>query len=324
MTRIYDYDHGISAIDALADQPLLNSIHLIVERGRAAIVDTAMNASVPAVLDALAAKGIARENVDWIILTHIHLDHAGGAGLLASMLPNARVTVHPRGARHMIDPSRLWASTVEVYGAETAERVYGRIVPIPAERVLEAHDGTTISLAGRELTFFDTPGHARHHVCVRDARTGHFFVGDTFGLSYRELDVGGRQFAFPSTSPTQWEPEAHHRSIDRVLAERPDAIYCTHFSRVRDLARIGADLHRLIDAHAELALRERGAGADREARIKASIENLVIEEHRRQGWTVPLAKALEVLGLDIGLNAQGLGVWLDGRAAASGKSDQAG
>lgn len=317
MARIFDYDHGISAIDALADQPLFNAIHLIAENGRAAIVDTAMNDSVPLVLEALATKGIARENVDWIVLTHIHLDHAGGAGLLASMLPNARVAVHPRGARHMIDPSRLWASTVEVYGAETAERVYGRIVPIPAERVLETPDGATVTLAGRELTFFDAPGHARHHVCVRDGRSGHFFVGDTFGLSYRGLDVGERQFAFPSTSPTQWEPEAHHRSIDRVLAERPGAIYCTHFSQVRDVARIGADLHRLIDAHARLAIAERNAGAEREARLKTAIEALVVEEHRRQGWTVPLDRAVEILGLDIGLNAQGLVFWLDAASAAA-------
>ena len=111
MRDIIDYDHGISAIDSHYVRPQLDAIHLIVEGGRAAIIDAGVNSSVPHVMAALRAKNIPPAAVDYVVLTHIHLDHAGGAGLLLSELPNARLTVHPRGARHMIDPSKLIAST---------------------------------------------------------------------------------------------------------------------------------------------------------------------------------------------------------------------
>ncbi|MGA8054080.1 MAG: MBL fold metallo-hydrolase [Burkholderiales bacterium] len=314
MLDLIDYDHGISALDAAFERPRLVSIHLIVEGGRAAVVDTATSRSVPLVLEALAAKGIAPEAVDWIVLTHIHLDHAGGAGLLAAKCRNAKVTVHPRGARHMVDPSRLWASTLAVYGEETARRMYGEIVPIAAERIVETPDAASIRLGARELRFHDTPGHARHHVCVQDSRSGHVFSGDTFGLAYTELAQGGRRYVFPTTSPTQWDPDAHHRSVTLLESLRPEAIYVTHYSQVREVPRLARDLHRLIDAHAALAERERDAGADRHARLRAGVETLVLEEAVRQGWSLPRERVLEVLALDIELNAQGLGAWLDASA----------
>src|SRR5258706_6349 len=145
-------------------------------------------------------------------------DHAGGAGQLMARFPNARLTVHPRGARHIIDPSRLMAATVAIYGEAETRRLYGEILPVPRERVLETPEGATLRLAGRELLCLDAPGHARHHVVLRDAATGHFFAGDTFGISYRELDQDGRQFSFPTTSPSQFDPPALHRSIERMLS----------------------------------------------------------------------------------------------------------
>ncbi|MCX7892505.1 MAG: MBL fold metallo-hydrolase [Burkholderiales bacterium] len=315
MADIIDYDHGISAIDARFERPRLNAIHLVVDGGRAAVIDTGTNHAVPIVLEALRQKGIAPESVDWIVLTHIHLDHAGGAGRLAAALPNARVTVHPRGARHMVDPSRLWASTLAVYGEATAHRMYGEIVPLPAGRIVETPDGASIRLGGRELTFHDTPGHARHQVCVHDSASGHVFAGDTFGLSYREVDVGARQFVFPTTSPTQWEPQAHHRSVALIERLARGAVYVTHFSQVRDVPRLAADLHRLIDAHAALAEQERDAGAERHARLRSGVAALVLAEAKRQGWTLGRERVLEVFGVDIELNAQGLGAWLDARGA---------
>lgn len=307
----YDYGEGITALDALYERPRLNAIHLLVEKGRAAIIDTGTAHAVPRVLRLLREKGVPPERVDYVVLTHVHLDHAGGAGELMAQCPNAVLTVHPRGARHMIDPSRLMGATLEIYGAEATERIYGRVPPVARERVLETPEGAVIVLAGRELAFMDAPGHARHHVIVRDARTGHVFAGDTFGLSYRELDCGGRQFSFPTTSPSQFDPPALHRSIERIVSLGPQAVYVTHFGRLRDVARLAADLHRLIDAHAALALENARSGSARHARLARGIEQIVLSEARRQGWKLPEKDVLEVFKFDIELNAQGLEAWLD-------------
>ena len=314
MPHITDYEHGISAIDSGFGRPQLAAIHLIAEGDRAALVDTGSNASLPIVLQALKAKGLTPAQVEYVILTHIHLDHAGGAGALMQALPNARLTVHPRGARHMVDPARLVAGTIAVYGEAQARRMYGDILPIPADRIVETPEGATIRLGERALTFLDTPGHARHHVCIRDDRSGHVFAGDMFGLSYRELDVDGRQFVFPTTTPVQFEPAAMHASIDRLLALQPEAIYVTHFGQVRDVPRLGADLHRLIDAHVAAALRHRNAGAGRHERIKADLTAILLDEARRHGWRMALDGLLRLMAADVELNAQGLGAWLDSGA----------
>jgi hydroxyacylglutathione hydrolase len=311
MADVIDYDFGISAIDSGYQRPMLDAIHLIVESGRAAIVDTGVNSSVPRVLDALREKDIAPAQVDYVVLTHIHLDHAGGAGLLMSHLPNALLTVHPRGARHIIDPAKLIASTEAVYGKCAMAETYGEIVPVPRERVIETPHGASLRLNGRELSFYDTPGHARHHVCVFDEKSGHLFAGDTFGLSYRELDHAGRQFIFPTTSPTQFDPVAAHRSLDLIAGLRPGAIYVTHYSQVRGIARLTHDMHRLLDAHEALARAERGTGSARHARLKAGVAAIVLEEARRYKWRLTERRTLEIFAGDIELNAQGLAVWLD-------------
>jgi len=308
---IFDYGDGIYAVDSVYDRAMQTAIHLLVEDGRAAVIDTGTSHAAPRVLAALADLGIPPGCVDYVILTHVHLDHAGGAGQLMARLPNARLTVHPRGARHMVDPSRLIAATVSIYGAAETRRVYGEILPVPASRVIETRDGDTLRLAGRELLFLDTPGHARHHVVVHDPKSGCIFAGDSFGLSYRELDQDGRQFSFPTTSPSQFEPAALHRSIDRLLALRPAAVCVTHFGRLADPAGLAADLHRLIDAHVALGEHVRRSGADRKRLLMEGVKSIVVAEHERQGWRLPREKVLELFALDIELNAQGLVSWLD-------------
>ena len=311
MADIIDYEYGISAVDAQVQRPRLNAIHLLAEGDRVAVIDTANNHATPLVLEALRSKRLAPENVDYVILTHIHLDHAGGAGLLMVRFPNAKLTVHPRGARHMADPRRLMEGTIAVYGKERAKRMYGEIIPVPEDRIIETPDGAHISLGGRELRFVETPGHARHHLSVHDTRSGHVFAGDTFGLSYREIDRGDRQFIFPTTSPVQFDPQPLRRSIDTLLELRPPAIYVTHFGQVRDGPRLASDLKRLVDAHEQLALRERHTGAARHGRLRTGVERIVLEEAERSSWGLKGREAREVFAGDIELNAQGLGNWLD-------------
>lgn len=311
MESIIDYGHGIAAIDSGFVRPRLAAVHCIVEDGRAALVDTATNSNTTTVLAALAARGIQPEQVDWILLTHIHLDHAGAAGALARLLPNARLSVHPRGARHMTDPSRLVAGTVAVYGAEETREKYGDILPIAPDRIVEANEDSVLRLGTRTIRVLDTPGHARHHVCYVDEATGHIFTGDTFGLSYRELDNAGRAFVLPVTTPNQFEPEAMHESVERIAALRPEAVYLTHFGQVRDVSRLAADLHRLIDAFVAAARSASGAGTIRHERLKAALSTLLEDEAQRQNWRLSGDAMRELLAADIELNAQGLADWLD-------------
>jgi glyoxylase-like metal-dependent hydrolase (beta-lactamase superfamily II) len=302
--------HGIHTIDTGFVRPHFDAAYLLVENGRGAFIDCGTNHSVPRMLQALEAAGLAPADVDWLILTHVHLDHAGGAGELISRLPNAKLVVHPRGARHMIDPAQLWAGASAVYGEAVMEKTYGRLKPVPAERVVEAHDGHVVELAGRPLRCLDTPGHARHHIAIHDARSGACFTGDVFGLSYRDFDTAKGPFILPTTSPVQFDPEALHASIDRLLALEPEAMYLTHYGRVEDVARLASDLHEQIDAMVAIA-RTASDGPDRHAALLDALTGLYAGRAAAHGWTGGREVLRDLLGVDIELNAQGLEVWLD-------------
>ena len=312
---LIDHGHGIYTIDAHYVAPRVASIHLVLgdggKSGEVAFFDTGTNLSWPYVAGALAHLGIAGEQVRYVIPSHVHLDHAGGAGLLMARFPNAQLVVHPRGARHMIDPLKLFAATIEVYGEVKARRLYGDVTPVPAGRVIEAADGMVLKLGARVLTLLDTPGHARHHVCLHDAQSGGVFTGDMFGLSYRQFDVDGRPSIIPTTTPTQFDPAAMRASIHRLLALKPSAMYLTHFGKIADMERLGGDLLRQLEAHIKVALdaREVPAGA-RHARIRQGLEALFLAEAQQQGWPMPVPELLKWLEADIDLNAQGLDFWL--------------
>lgn len=313
MTALTRYAHDIYAFDSAYARPLCAAIHMIVEQGRVAFVETANNASLVHAQEALQQLGLGPEAVDWVVVTHVHLDHAGGAGAYLQAFPNAKLVVHPRGARHMADPSKLWAGTVAVYGEEVAVRSYGELIPVPAERIVEATHEKVIDLAGRELVCLDTPGHARHHLCLLDKRSGCLFTGDVFGLSYRELDVDGRPSIFPTTTPVQFEPDEMRRSIDLILSYQPDAVYLTHYSEVRDVPRLGADLHRLLDSYLALAESVKDAGEERYQLLLDGLYTIMDNEAERQGWRLSPDELHKLLRLDLELNAQGLVIWLDGR-----------
>lgn len=306
-----DYDNGIIAFDAGYVRPILAAIHMIVDGGRVAFVDTGHNDALPNALAALKRVGLDETAVDYVILTHIHLDHAGGAGAMMRAFPNARLVVHPRGVRHMAEPSKLIAGVKAVYGDDYVERVYGEILPVPAERIIAAEDDLVLPLGKRPLVCIDTPGHARHHICIIDDKASAIFTGDTFGLSYRELDVDGRQFIFPTTTPTQFEPDAMREAIGRIVCYNPDAVYLTHYGQVPEVGDRGVDLLRHLDALLAMADAERDAGDQRHARIKQAMSAYLLAEVRQHGCTLPEAEILALWETDLELNAQGLVVWLD-------------
>ncbi|GGA01662.1 MBL fold metallo-hydrolase [Dyella caseinilytica] len=302
---------GIHTIDTGFVRPQFDAAYLLVHAGHATFIDCGTNHAVPRLLEGLAAAGMQTSQVDWLILTHVHLDHAGGAGELMARLPNARLAVHPRGARHMIDPSQLWAGALAVYGAEVMESAYGRLRPIPAERVVEAHDPFVIDLGGRSLRCLDTPGHAKHHMAIYDEYAKVCFTGDTFGLSYRELDTAKGPFILPTTTPVQFDPEALHASIDRLLALKPEAMYLTHYGRVENVEHLAARLHEMIDAMVNVATHANDDAQDRHLQLTTALADLYATRLAEHGWHGDRAALMHWLGTDIELNAQGLGVWLD-------------
>jgi len=310
------YDHGISAIDTGFFRPRFDASHLVVEQGRAAFVDVGTNYSVPGLLAALSTEGLTPADVEYVILTHVHLDHAGGAGMLMRELPNAQLVVHPRGARHMIDPTQLIAGATAVYGAEEIQRSYGELIAVPEERVVQASDGFVIDLAGRLLLCLDTPGHARHHICVYDERSRSFFTGDTFGLSYREFDTEQGAFIIPTSTPVQFEPDAMRASIERMLTYSPEAMFLTHYSRVTDVPRLAENLIEQIQAMVDIA-NANSSAADRHAQIMAHLAELYIGRAKAHGCSMDVAQMHELLAMDIELNAQGLEVWLDRKKAVT-------
>ena len=211
---------GIFCIDTGLYRHGLAACYLVREGNRLAFIDAGTAHTVPALMELTVSLGLGPEQVDYVIPTHVHLDHAGGAGGLMSLCPNAQLVVHPKGAPHMIDPSKLTAGAVAVYGEAAFARDFGYLTPVAEERVIVAEDGQTLDLAGRTLTFIDTPGHANHHGCIFDARSHGFFTGDTFGISYRELDSADGPFLFAPTTPVAFDPDAWMESLDKLMAYR--------------------------------------------------------------------------------------------------------
>ena len=307
--------HDILCIDTDQVRPGMACCYLMRSGDDYAFIETGTPHTVPGLLALLDQRGIARERVRYVMPTHVHLDHASGAGTLMNALPKALLVIHPRGARHMIDPSKLIAGATAVYGAEQLQKLYGTMEPIAESRVSVAEDGFELEFNDRKLCFMDAPGHARHHFAIWDERSRGFFTGDTFGLSYREFDGPRGPLLMATTTPVQFEPDAWFATIDRFLAHKPEWMYLTHFGRVGDVARRADELRRDIEAHVRIA-REQAAGADRHARLMAALTAHELGRLARLECPLPEVRARELLSFDMDLNAQGLEVWLDKEAKA--------
>ena len=303
---------GITAIDTDHLRPLFDASHLVIEGGRAAFVDTGANSSVPLLLETLRLSGVDPADVDFVFLTHVHLDHAGGAGLLMQALPNASAVLHPRGAPHMIEPGKLIRGAQAVYGVEKFAAEYGDIVPIAEKRIVVVDDEQEISLNGRALQCIYTEGHARHHYVLSDIQSGGVFTGDSFGLSYRELDTARGEFIYPTTTPIHFDPVQAHIAIDRIMGLDPAQLFLTHYSRVSDLPRLADDMHKRIDDFVQIAERHKG-DAKRTANMHESLYAYFVEELGEHGFAGSVEQIHAIVGIDVELNTMGLEYWLDHR-----------
>ena len=299
-------DNNIIQIDTGYSRPGLAACYLVIDSGRVAVIDTGVEATVVRVEAVLAEQGLSVDSVDFIVPTHVHLDHAGGAGKLMQLCQNASLVIHPFGSRHMIDPSRLIAGAEAVYGKEGLRRSVGEIVPIDRDRVIEAEDLYRFMLANRELLIIDTPGHARHHFCVWDEVSKGFFTGDTFGIAYPELDCDGRSFIFPPSTPVQFDPQAWHASIDRLMAWHPERMYLTHFGQLNEPVIYMNSLHRMIDELAALAVENASPDDD----LATVVEQYFHQQLDIRGCQIDSDLFSHVLNLDLDIIVQGLRVWL--------------
>ena len=311
--RFQDLGNGITCIDTELQRPGLASCYLLMSGEEAAFIDCGTGNSVPYLLETLRRKKISVEQVRYVIPTHVHLDHAGGAGSLMAHCPNAELVVHPRGARHMIDPSQLQQAALAVYGESTFERLFGSLQPIAEERVVTTEDGQVFDFNSRSLVILDTAGHARHHNCLYDSASGGVFTGDTFGVSYPELNLGRNRFIFPPTTPTQFDPEAWYKSIDRLMALRPLRMYLTHFGCHEEPEYLARELRHNIAEYVDIA-EEFANLNDRQERISIALlqqaRNFLLDQHCGQDAD----RINELLTMDMRLNAQGLDYWLNARS----------
>lgn len=305
-----DLDGGVIAIDTGFHRPRFDAAYLLIDSGHAAFIDTGTGYARPRLLATLQATGLKPENVDWVIPTHVHLDHAGGVGPLMQALPRARALVHPRGVRHMVDPSALYQGALAVYGQAEMDRSYGQLVGVSADRVVASTDGMRVPLGQRLLEIIDTPGHARHHHCIWDTVTCGWFTGDTFGLSYREFDVAGQAWIVPTSTPVQFEPEALHASVLRLLTKQPECVYLTHYGRLGDVAELGRNMLALLDETVTMGLAVRNMPQRHEA-LCQGLRDIYQHSLQAHGCLLGNIEIHELLALDVELSAQGLGIWLD-------------
>jgi glyoxylase-like metal-dependent hydrolase (beta-lactamase superfamily II) len=296
-------------IDCDYVMPQLAASFLREEKGEVAFIEANTSIALPKLLAALKRERFSPEQVKYVIVTHVHLDHAGGASALMEACPNATLLAHPRAARHLIDPTKLVASAKQVYGEVLFERLYGVISAIPAARVHVQEDESKVELGGATLRFLHTRGHANHHFVVHDEQSNVVFTGDTFGLVYPALQRGHR-FAYPSTSPTDFDGEAAIASVRRIEALKPRSVLLTHFGMFDDVKVIGDQLVQWLEFSSGLAAEGKKSGdelgtleqrfkwqLEQEFELAASRADLVLSDEDRK-----------LIRFDLELNAQGLAI----------------
>ncbi len=303
--------NNIYCIDSKYVRSNFASIHFIIENNKVVIIDTGTNYSCDHVLKSLKEFNLNNTSVEWIILTHIHLDHAGGAGKLMNIFPNAKLGVHPRGKKHMVDPKKLWTSVVGVYGQNQAEKQYGKLEPVMESRIHSIQEGTEINFQGRIFQIWDAPGHAKHHIFIKDSISKAIFTGDTFGVSYREFDNENGAFIFISSTPTQFDPQAFRNSIYRIIKDNPPHVFLTHYSKLESIKTCGNELLKQIDEYVAISESCKYDGKQISQNIEEKLTNLLLKKINSHGFYASKAKALELINADLSLNSSGLVCWVN-------------
>lgn len=317
-------DENCWCIDTGLNRPRHTACYLLHDGGQLAFIDTGTSNNVEGLLRLLDELDFSSDQVRWILPTHVHLDHAGGAGALLAHCPNATLATHRRGLPHMIDPSRLQQGALSVYGKEIFKQSFGSLVPAPEARCHALEDNEYLQLGNRRLLFIDTPGHANHHGCFFDTHTAVLYTGDTFGLRYRELDYQDTPWLMATTTPVAFDPDAWMQSLDKMMALRPDLACLTHFGPLQQPKKWQAQLRDSIQRHVDIALAEEQAVTTKgmQERLAHALMKDATGQLQRRNPALSRNELEQLLTDDIKLNSQGLEVWLIRRAKkAAAQSD---
>ncbi|MFO0613736.1 MAG: MBL fold metallo-hydrolase [Polyangiaceae bacterium] len=297
--------------------PRMSAAYLRVAGDECAFVEAHTAHAVPRLLAALAEHGRRPEDVRWVVVTHAHLDHAGGASALLAACPRAKLVAHPSAAKNLIEPTKLVAGATEVYGADRFAALYGAVDPIPAERVVALDDGATFELGGATLRVHHTAGHAWHPFVVDDPAIDTIFTGDAFGLVYPLLQRAGR-FAIASTSPTGFDAAEARKSLERIVALGRGAACLTHFDEVRDLREVADQVGAWIDRSErwrDEAVARNAPLTEAKTAIEAELRAALAADAARRRLDLS-REDWELLATDVDLNAQGL-AWSASRVLAA-------
>lgn len=309
MSAFYAFDRqfGIGTIDCHYVKPLLACAYMIVEGEEVSFIENNTSLAHPLLMAALSELGMHREQVKHIIITHVHLDHAGGTGLLARECPRATVLVHPKAARHVVDPGRLIASSIGVYGEANFRRLYGEILPVAEDRIRIMQDNETLQFGERSLRFLHTRGHANHHFCIHDSKSNGVFTGDSFGIAYPILQLAG-PYIYPTSTPTDFDPAEALATLDRVRGTGCSRLYLTHFGEFKQVEEAEKQMREglvVLEGLLNEAMDSAEADSVLIARIGAAI--LAWMDGHAAARSVPVPPdAREMMKLDADLNAQGI------------------
>jgi glyoxylase-like metal-dependent hydrolase (beta-lactamase superfamily II) len=288
-------------------RPQFAAAFVVVEGDHVAFVEANTAHALPHLLEGLRQAGRTPDQVDYVAITHVHLDHAGGVGALLAQCPRATVLAHPRATPHVVDPARLEASARKVYGDAAFDTLYGRLQPVDPSRIISVEDNQVIFLGSRPLRFLHTRGHANHHACILDETDGTVFTGDAFGLCYPFLQDRGL-FIFPSTSPTDFDPVEARASVKRIVETGARRALLTHYGEVTDLAGAASQLVEHLDFAEGLLLRAVDSDLPDDA-LETLCRGALEEDMRRhvERHGLPAAgDAWELLEMDVRINAQGV------------------
>jgi glyoxylase-like metal-dependent hydrolase (beta-lactamase superfamily II) len=295
-----------TTIDCNYLAPQFAAAYLIAESDRALFVENNTAHATPFLLQALKETGLKPEQVEYLIVTHIHLDHAGGTSKLLQACPNAKVLAHPRAAPHLIDPTKLITSARHVYGDANFDRLYGEILPIDSARVRIMQDQEVLPFGSRSLKFIYTRGHANHHFCIFDSESEGIFTGDSFGLAYPALQKSGL-FIFPSTSPTDFDPNEARLSIQKILDSGAKRAFLTHYGSIGDLKGAADQLRMHLD-FSEKLLESAIQSSEPDAALDEFCQKQIYSYFQtllsNQGLATP--EVWDLIKMDLELNAAGI------------------